>query len=60
MTVTPLLKVSPLPYPASCSPSLKDDGFGVVVEGLSDINNLSPEEFKEYVGLWFQHPGEAY
>ncbi|KAK4703099.1 xanthine dioxygenase, partial [Phenoliferia sp. Uapishka_3] len=49
------LKVSPLRYPASCSPSLKEDGFGVVVEGVKDINNISEAEMAQIEKLLYTH-----
>ena len=50
------LKVTPLPYPASCSASLKADGFGVVVEGVKDMNNISPGEFEQCASSFAQSP----
>ncbi|KAL8286571.1 hypothetical protein RQP46_004588 [Phenoliferia psychrophenolica] len=55
MAISPLLSVKPLPYPATCSPSLAEDGFGVVVEGVQDINNLTPEEFQQIEHLLYPH-----
>ncbi|KAI5474597.1 alpha-ketoglutarate dependent xanthine dioxygenase [Pseudohyphozyma bogoriensis] len=51
----PLLRTSPLAYPASASPLLKEEGFGVVVEGVKDINKISPEEFEEIQTLLYNH-----
>lgn len=44
ITLTTMLQTSPLPYPSSCDPSLKEDGFGIVLDGIEDINNLSDVE----------------
>lgn len=47
-TITaPALTVKPLSYPKSCDPCLKEQGFGVIVEGVRDINNITPSEFIE-------------
>ncbi|KAM0754882.1 Clavaminate synthase-like protein [Meredithblackwellia eburnea MCA 4105] len=55
MAVELPLKVSPLPYPASASKELKDEQFGVVVEGVKDINNITPAEFEQIEKLLYSH-----
>ncbi|KAI5481700.1 alpha-ketoglutarate dependent xanthine dioxygenase [Pseudohyphozyma bogoriensis] len=55
MVAAPLLTTSPLPYPSSCDPLLKEEGFGVVVHGVKDINNISDDEFKEIETLLYNH-----
>jgi hypothetical protein len=46
---TSTLTTSPLPFPPNVGKRLKDSGFGVVVSGVKDINNLTDEEFNQCV-----------
>lgn len=41
------LTTRPLPYASSCGSTIKDAGFGVVVEGVQDMNAITPSEFAE-------------
>ena len=43
------LGVQPVPYASSVGKRLRNEQFGVVVSGVRDINNVSPEEFQVWV-----------
>ncbi|BGP14834.1 hypothetical protein JCM10213_002727 [Rhodosporidiobolus nylandii] len=56
MTVAPTtITISPVPYPASCGKRLRDEHFGVQVEGIKDPNNLSKDEFAIVHDLLYKH-----
>ncbi|GAA5920819.1 hypothetical protein JCM1841_005111 [Sporobolomyces salmonicolor] len=48
------LTVKPVPYPASCGKRIKDEQFGVVVEGV-DVNNLTDDQFFTIEQLLYRH-----
>jgi hypothetical protein len=43
----PQLSATPIPYAEGTSPALKEAEFGVIVDGVADINNITPSEFVE-------------
>jgi len=50
------LAVRPVPYAPSVGKRLRQEQFGVVVEGVQDINKLSDDEFELCVPA--PHPSE--
>ncbi|KAK4048613.1 hypothetical protein OIO90_005783 [Microbotryomycetes sp. JL221] len=49
------LSTRPLPFGSNSSPLLKHDNFGVIVEGINDINNLTVAELSKIQDLLYKH-----
>ncbi|KAM0788167.1 hypothetical protein ACM66B_001329 [Microbotryomycetes sp. NB124-2] len=49
------ITTSPLPFSSRTSNLLKDDEFGVIVQGIKDVNNLSKRELSMIQELLYKH-----
>ncbi|GAA5982330.1 hypothetical protein JCM11641_002013 [Rhodosporidiobolus odoratus] len=56
MTIAPTkITTRPVPYAPSCGKRLREAEFGIIVEGVEDINSLSKDEFAVVHDLLYKH-----